>query len=224
MIIYILVFVTFFAIVYYVTTPPGGKTRQCFSDKMTEPERQTLHDLLIIVDGILKKNDIDWIPTGGSLLSIYRNKKLFLKWDDDYDMTVNKPSEALSVLQDSLKDHNCTISFYNKWINGDLYKIYFNDSKIKHKTFNWPFIDLFLDVPYNESNFHPHNILAEEYPLIMENIDGIIINTPSSGSRSYESYLNNGHITTCKEQNYSHKYSMGSSCYGPKTLQCHQLN
>jgi len=201
---------------------------------MTISERHTLKDLLSTVNTILTNNNIDWIPTGGSLLAVYRHEKLFIKWDDDYDITVanDKANIAVNVLKEELPKHECSIIFYKKWNGGLLYRIFFNEDNVKHSQNiknkgwggNWPFIDLFINVPKKQSWSHPNNITKDEYPLIQLTIEGMIVKVPSSGIRSRESFKNSNLFSDCKEQSFSHKENKIEFCVGPRELHCDIIN
>ena len=46
--------------------------RKCFTPKITLNERKAFLRLINITNNILKKHNIDWIPIGGNLISVYR--------------------------------------------------------------------------------------------------------------------------------------------------------
>ena len=210
--------------------------RPCFANKMLNEERSLLINLLRITSSILNTNDIDWMPTGGSLLSIYRTNRLILKWDDDYDITISykHSDKVVDILKQELPSHGCSIVFHRKWGGGHLYKIFFHDEHSKyikthrrlfHNTFKWPFIDLFIDCDFHKSNFSPYNIRPEEYPLQDFVVDGIQMKIPTNGNRTYEAFNKNGHIILCKEQSFSHKLEKICPCKGDsRDVLCEKLD
>jgi hypothetical protein len=207
-------------------------TRQCFDNKMTNSERETLKRLVVITDNILSSKKILWMPTGGSLLSIYRTNKLFLKWDDDYDMTVenSKTKEAVKILKNELPKYNASLHGPKPWGGGSIYRICFNDSekgiiKSRNKNETWPLIDLFIDVPHRKCNFRPHNITDEEISLSQKYyIEGIVLNLPITGTRSRNEFKLNGHIDTCIEQSFNHKNGRYETCIGVDKMECSKLD
>ena len=207
-------------------------TRMCWSDKMTTSERAILKRLLIVVDGILKNAGVKWMPTGGSLLSIYRINRLFLKWDDDYDMTVenSKTIVAINALKEELPKHNAILLGPTKWGGGDLYRIGFKDSepgvtRTPHKKdHTWPLMDLFINVPFRKSNFFPYNITTEEVnSLETRVVDGVEITVPTVGNRTEKAFKEDGHIDLCIEQEFNHKHGRKESCIGEKEKKCSEI-
>lgn len=206
------------------------KNRKCFSSKMSKNEKSRYKELLKITFNILNKNNIDWIPVAGNLLAVHRNKSLFIKWDDDYDMVIKDTqiNDALNLLKEQLPKHGVNMIYHRKYDNGELYKISFtNESKKYISNFNkytWPFIDIFVDlVPYNNPSTL-HNLDNNEYPLVKKKIDGITINIPSRGPRSYEAFKKEGFLDTCKEQNWVHSLEKSIPCTGKKEISCNSLS
>jgi len=206
------------------------KNRKCFSSKMSKNEKSRYKDLLEITFNILNNNNIDWIPVSGNLLAIHRDKSLFIKWDDDYDIVIKDTQikNALIILEKELPKHGVNIVYHRKYDNGKLYKISFtNESKKYISNFNkytWPFIDVFVDLaPYNNATTS-HNLDNNEYPLLKKKIDGITINIPSRGPRSYEAFKKQGFLDTCKEQDWVHSLEKSIPCKGKKEISCNLLS
>ena len=206
------------------------KNRKCFSSKMSKNEKSRYKELLKITFNILNKNNIDWIPVAGNLLAVHRNKSLFIKWDDDYDMVIKDTqiNDALNLLKEQLPKHGVNMIYHRKYDNGELYKISFtNESKKYISNFNkytWPFIDIFVDLaPYNNATTL-HNLDNNEYPLVKKKIDGITINIPSRGPRSYEAFKKEDFLDTCKEQNWVHSLEKSIPCAGKKEIPCNSLS
>ena len=194
---------------------------------MTKDEYNLYIELIEIVSTILEKHNIDWIPTGGNLLAIYRHNSIFIPWDDDYDMAVKKEDKdkALKVLEEELPTHNAIIHYIKPWhLGGKLYKIYFNKEKsnivstYNDRKYTWPFIDFFVDVPKNNKYDSAHHLEESEYPLITKHIEGINIKIPSNGTRSYESFKNEGLFENCIRQNLSHKFEISIPCIGTEKV------
>ena len=219
--------------------------RKCFSSKISVEERNCFIRLIKIVNGILSKHNITWIPIGGNLLSIYRYKTLILPWDDDFDFVVEKDKvkEAITALRKELPRNGCKISPFARWnaTGSILYKIYFdNDHKcIKNKLkrrgrpFNWPFIDFFagskMDNGYSHVlNFRKTNMARDisetDYPLINIKCEGMNIKVPGSGFRSYEEFLKKGIIKTCFDDSWSHKYEKHIYCSGQNKKSCDSID
>ena len=201
---------------------------------MTTDERSTLIELVKVVHSILKKHKIHWIPIGGNLLAIYRHEKLLIPWDDDYDIVVedSKVQQALQILQQELPNYHASILKYKPWgKEGTLYKIFFLST---HPTLHihtytqhqhtWPFIDLFVNVEHMPGlNKYACNLKPEELPLIQKTIEGIDIEIPSKGLRTYKQYKDEGYIDECKGQWYSHKFEKLMPCEEPLSVPCHTL-
>jgi len=206
-----------------------GITRACWSNKMTDFERGKLRELVTQTDKVLKRNNIKWMPTGGSMLSIHRTNKLFLKWDDDYDMTIDgsKVNEAVVALRAGLSEINAVLQLTGDWAGGTLYRICFNDSELgvtrtRNKAdLTWPLIDLFTNVPYRKSNFFPYNITPEEIESMeITRVEGIDMTIPTKGNRTYSAFKKNGHIDKCIEQTFSHKRGRDEKCVGEPEKSC----
>lgn len=206
-------------------------SRKCFSPKITEAEKECLYSLIKIVSKIFKKNNIYWIPTGGSLLAIYRHNKLSIPWDDDYDITIRNRDKvkAIKILKTELPKFQANISFRHTWKGGLLFKIYWENNKKKYlnvikqfedknKEYSWPFIDLFVDVKNDFRELGAFPLSKYDFPLKEKNIEGIKINIPTKGIRNYKSFLKKGHIHTLIEQYWSHKYEKHIPCVGPKKI------
>ena len=203
--------------------------RNCFTPKMTQSEQKCLYTLVKLIYNIFKKNNIHWIPTGGSLLAIHRHNKLTIPWDDDYDITIrNKDKDkAIKLLKTELPKYNANITFRKIWKGGDLYKIYwtFNNNIFKNtirsfniptKKYTWPFIDLFINVKNDFRSLGAFPLSKYDYPLKEVNIEGMLIKIPTNGIRKFSTFFNRGFITTFKEQLWSHKYEKKLDCIGKK--------
>ena len=222
------------------------QVRKCFTPKITNNERQSYIKLISITNYILKKYNIDWIPIGGNLLSVYRYKTLILPWDDDFDFVINKNhiSKALTILKKELPKYKCKIIPTMKWhtTKSILYKIFFEDSailenrkiKLKNVVYNWPFLDLFAG-SINDTNSTNNNIynfrsteMAQdlniwEYPLKMIECDGIKIKIPTKGFRSYDSFKNKNIIKNCYDDTYIHKHERHIKCIGNIKEKCDNI-
>lgn len=204
--------------------------RQCFTSKITLRERDCLYSLIKLVSKLFKKHNIIWIPTGGSLLAIYRHNKLTIPWDDDYDITIRNKDKlrAIKILKKNLPKYKANITFRHQWNGGLLYKIYWdNNTKFrdvvqsfddKNKKYSWPFIDLFINVKNDFRSLGAFPLSKYDYPLKKKKIEGIEINIPTKGIRNYKSFLKKGHLHILKEQYWSHKYEKHMPCKGPKKI------
>ena len=204
--------------------------RKCFTNKMSNKQRRVYINLLKLTTHILNKNNIDWIPQGGNLLAIYREKKLFIKWDDDFDIAINKYQikKALSILKEKLPMYDANLVFHRKHNEGVIYKISFTKKSKKYiKSFNiytWPYIDIFVNVKPDNNPTSEEDLNYDEYPLLKMKIDGINVNIPSKGKRSYNSYKKFGFLDTCVEQDWVHSLEKSIPCIGKKKILCKELN
>ena len=210
---------------YYI----NHENRKCFSSKMSTEEKNRYKELLKITFTILDKNNIDWIPVSGNLLSVFRNNSLFIKWDDDYDIVIRdiQVKNALQILESELPKYGAHLLFFRNYENGKLYKISFTNKSKKYistfKTYTWPFIDIFVDLkPYNNATTS-HNLNQNEYPLLKKKIEGITIPLPSKGPRSYEAFQKEGFFDICKEQDWVHSLEKSMPCTGKKEISCNLL-
>ena len=233
---YILFFILFILgiiIVIYINQSKkiNFHKRKCFTNKITEEEKTLYKELIKITADILNNNNIDWIPIGGNLIAIYRENKLFLKWDDDFDMVINKNQvdDALNILQDELPKHNIDIINNRKWgeNEGILYKIFFSKNSNKYvndfDTYTWPFIDLFININKQDIDDDTYSLDYDEYPLIKKTIDGVNINIPSKGPRSYDAFKKDSIIDNCTEQDWVHSLEKNIPCIGDKQVLCKSI-
>ena len=167
---------------------------------MNANEKKLYYKLIKLVSKVLENNNIKWIPTSGNLLSIYRYNKLFMPWDDDFDMVVeDKYSDiVINILKKNLPKY---IGFTKrKYNNGLLYKIFFKKSYSKYvfptnflpeekkQNLTWPFIDLFIN---NKSNYNwdiSNNLNYNENQLKNKIVNGIKVYIPTIGIRSYNNF------------------------------------
>ena len=235
-IICIINIVLFIYIIYLIYTTKHIKesfinhtNRKCFSRKMSQNEVERYRELLKITFNILNKHNIDWIPISGNLLSIYRHKTLFIKWDDDYDIVINNKqvNKELEILKYELPKYGVSLSYHRKYKDGQLYKVSFtkesNKFITKYNKYTWPFIDIFVNLSPDDNPTTAHNLMENEYPLLKKNIEGIDVNIPSNGPRSYNIFNKEGFIETCKEQDWIHSLEKSIPCNGEKEVKCSTL-
>jgi len=211
--------------------------RNCFSQRLNKSEFDCFIQLIKIVDNILKRNNIKWIPVGGNLLSLYRQNQIIMKWDDDFDIVTDKPMKAVNVLSNELSKYNCKIIPFMPWKkSGFLYKIFFKPdidnpcSKIsithlrKGKLYNYPFIDLFVHTEIeNDECLWAHDLQKNELPLHQIKMHDMIISYPSKGTRSRKNFRDNGLFDICIDTDWSHKYEKYISCIGSKMRKCKDI-
>lgn len=221
--------------------------RKCFTPKITLNERKAFLRLINITNNILKKHNIDWIPIGGNLISVYRYGTLILPWDDDFDFVVRKKyiNKAITVLKNELPKYKCKIIALKKWkaTNSILYKIfslknyYTPNHKVyrNNRIFNWPFLDLFVDsddeyTSRNNENIYifrstnmAQDLTYNEYPLITLNCDGLDIKVPSRGFRSYDFIKKKNTLDICYDDDFIHKYDINVKCNGFRKIRCRNV-
>jgi hypothetical protein len=219
----------------------------CFQKMLTKKELECFIDLLKIIEKIFDKHKIDWIPVSGSLLSLYRHQDLMIPWDDDCDITVSKDKKdlAIKLLTEEAPKYNCKLVFANNYSKGKDYKFFFNKNKynkkynniinehnnyyrkIKEKaeSFNWPFVDIFIDVKdkTKDKNLGAFNLDKTEYPLKKINIRGINFKYPTNGVRSYDNFKKRGDIDNCISSSWNHKTEYPTLCVGKKEVKCDEL-
>ena len=220
----------------------------CFKKALNNNEIECFIDTLKIIEKILSKHKIDWIPCSGSLLSLYRHKDIMIPWDDDCDITVEKDKQklAIKVLMEEAPLYNCKcILYYDKYNSGQLYKFFFDKSKKYTKILQnqnkylfsikegkqvindsrWPFVDIFIGVrdKTKYKNFGAFSLEKNEYPLNNINIRGINFKYPTKGIRSYESFKKKGDLDYCIYNKVSHKSGIYNLCIGEKKVKCSEL-
>lgn len=219
----------------------------CFQKMLTKKELECFIDLLKIIEKIFDKHKIDWIPVSGSLLSLYRHQDLMIPWDDDCDITVSKDKKdlAIKLLIEEAPKYNCKLVFANNYSKGKNYKFFFNKNKynkkynniitehnnyyrkIKEKaeSFNWPFVDIFIDVKdkTKDKNLGAFNLDKTEYPLKKINIRGIHFKYPTNGVRNYDNFKKRGDIDNCISNSWNHKTELPILCLGNKKVKCNEL-
>jgi phosphorylcholine metabolism protein LicD len=98
---------------------------------LSEDDSFNLYKLLHSVVKIFEKNNIIYWASGGTFLGAIRCKGI-IKWDDDLDLCILfKDREKLKELIDNEKDIYLDLS--SNLVN-----------KIKYKTENYPFVDIFF--------------------------------------------------------------------------------
>jgi phosphorylcholine metabolism protein LicD len=101
---------------------------------LSSDDSYNLYKLLHRIVKILEKNNIIYWASGGTFLGAIRCKGI-IKWDDDLDLCILfKDREKLKELIDNEKDIYLDLS--SNLVN-----------KIKYKTENYPFIDIFFMIP-----------------------------------------------------------------------------
>lgn len=91
-----------------------------------------IFDLLRLADDILRRNDIEYISEGGTLLGIVRHNGL-IPWDDDADIFImEKDYNKLLYLKDDFSQRNLVLKPVSFG-----FKIFSNENE-------YPFIDIFV--------------------------------------------------------------------------------
>ena len=103
-----------------------SKKYGCFQQLLSKKEIECYVYLLKIINKILSKHKINWIPVSGSLLALYRHNNLMIPWDDDYDITIENKniSKALVALKNESHKYNCDFVFANSFSGGKNYKFF----------------------------------------------------------------------------------------------------
>lgn len=178
--------------------------------------KQTAIQLLKLTIQILDEFNIDYFLISGTLLGCMRHND-FIPWDDDMDLIVDiKILDCLDVIMKQydeqlnfIKTTYLKFCFKNKDIVIDYkWKNYILDNNDMQKTYNFPFIDLFMfDLNDGKINFFKKQWdINQFYPKHKINFVGIE-NVCIPHNPEYFLKLNHGEdcLTSLRSSNYSHK-------------------
>ena len=120
----------------------------CFSDQMSEDERQRSLGLLTRFNDACERRGVDYSLCFGTALGLERHGG-FIPWDDDMDVCVPARDEPAlrEVLRDINGDEVQHVWHSTEQFDGidNFYKMYYVDGQqIEDTEFTWPFLDVFV--------------------------------------------------------------------------------
>lgn len=125
--------------------------------------QHTLLQLLVILDQVCKKHNIDYWIDGGTLLGAARNGK-FIPWDDDLDVCLlpDDHKKLIKVLKEEVIPTNSNLFLYNEHRPKIYWSEYFGDTSIL-KNGKYPYE---IDIVLVKSMPNDEQILAKDRSLV----------------------------------------------------------
>lgn len=166
---------------------------------MTPDVKRKMLNLYKEFAGACKGYKMTWIPVAGSLLAVHRHNQWLIPWDDDVDVAIAQSDEArFKRLVDGGYFGSLKVAFcgYRDEEKGYLYKLFTTDPDKVYKTFtddragnavtfNFPFIDVWIEcLDPNDPQMSVKPVCPEE-PLQTTTLEcGLRVLVPTSGPRS----------------------------------------
>jgi len=210
---YQFVFVFIVILLYLLTQKKNiqnfSDTDKYFKDVLNDKEKKELDTILSATLNHLKKENIEYFVSFGSLIGAVRHGNR-MPFDDDIDLLVNNSN--LEKLFDNLKIIRKGENQITYYLTDDIeiiHKKWGCPIKIQKKNSNFPFIDIFVYDNNNNNIIVPNNQLVnghtksfnEKYndifPLKSAKFDRFIVNIPKNYNKVLKNLYGNKVLEEC---------------------------
>ena len=191
--------------------------------------------ILIEIDRICKKHNIQYWLTGGTLLGTLRHRNLFIPWDDDVDIMMLRDdyNKFIDIFNnDTLYSNLKALLFTDCWHNLPKNKIgklnitrvvLQKENNTELTTRDYPLVDIFpVDYYYKKTNYEEKIDLTKKIKEIIENLnfENIQLNTQEE-IRKHHELINQIQTEQFLDNKYVDKSSYPSLFWGMEHLHAH---
>ena len=199
-----------------------------FQSNMTPKDKALMLELFKTFISTVQAANLTYFAYGGTLIGSYRHHG-FVPWDDDVDVMVNFSQKA--QVRDALKTLEPDYELYGaEDLEGTAqWKFYLtNVDGYVHKSFKWPYIDIFF---FKENKTHlwdASSIYSRDYcwdkssvfPFVQRPFEDTTVQSPcNAGGILRKNYR----IDLCRSRQYNHMSELPLFTFNTKDITCTRL-